>query len=222
MRMHRKPHLDERLLACSDLLTLRDEANLNMSEAAKERDFLDMDGIFKRRAERHLEIGCGKGGFVIEMAKKCPGIDFVAIEKISNVLITACEMAKETGLTNVHFLNTAAEVIPKYFPENSFSRIYLNFSNPLPKKGYMKQRLTHPKFLEIYKNVLIPGGEIWQKTDSECFFDYSKESFLACGFEIVESQNITANPFEGNVVTEHESLFTGRGCPIYRIVARKV
>ena len=165
--MHKKSHLEERLAACGSILTVADLTQKNMKLAAQERKLLNYASIFSNSNPVHLEIGCGKGGFVNKMATLHPEVNFLAVEKISNVMIEACESALTLGVRNLHFLICAAEVLPKYIPEHSVGRIYLNFSNPLPKLGYVKQRLTNPRFLEIYKNLLVPGGEIWQKTDDE-------------------------------------------------------
>lgn len=221
MRMHKKSHLEERLAACSDILTACDLSDKNMKTAAEKREYLNLQAIFGNGNPVHLEIGCGKGKFVLEMAEANRQINFVAVEKISNVIIEGCERLKQTDLCNVHFLNTSAEVLPKYFPENSVDRIYLNFSNPLPKLGYVKQRLTHPRFLAIYRALLKPNGEIWQKTDNEEFFDFSLENYGQCGFEIIsQCRDLKSNPFAGNVVTEHEQKFMDMGLPIFRAVAR--
>ncbi len=222
MRMHRKPHLDERLSAHGEIITLADLSDKNMQRAKESKDYLDLEKIFKNVNPVRLEIGCGKGKFVIESAIKEPNINFIAVEKVSNVIITAVEEVEKLGLKNVHFINCAAEVLEKYFKSGTFERIYLNFSNPLPKLGYAKQRLTHPKFLQIYKNLLSGGGQIWQKTDNEAFFDYSLESFASCGFKLSEvCRDITLSPFEGNIVTEHEKKFMEMGLPIFRAVATK-
>ncbi|MCD8201511.1 MAG: tRNA (guanosine(46)-N7)-methyltransferase TrmB [Clostridia bacterium] len=220
MRMRRKPHLDERLEACLDICLPMDLENKNMKVSAGMRDPLDFDAIFGRCAERRLEIGCGKGKFVLESAQREPGVDFVAVEKSTNVVITALEETKRLGIRNVYYINTAAQVLPRYIREDTFDRIYLNFSNPLPKSGCARQRLTHPGFLEMYKKFLKDGGEIWQKTDSAFFYEFSLESFKECGYEIIEKRDITKEPLEENIVTEHEELFMGRGLPIYRIVAK--
>ena len=142
MRMHKKSHLEERLSACADILKTPDVTEKNMKISANIPDILPLERIFGNANPVFLEIGCGKGKFVCETAKLCPDINFVAVEKISNVLIEALERAKAENIRNVYFLNCAAEVLPKYFEEGSVSRIYLNFSNPLPKEGYKKQRLT--------------------------------------------------------------------------------
>lgn len=221
MRMHRKDNLDARLAACADIMTGADLTEKNMKKAAEMKAYLDFESIFKNGNPVHLEIGCGKGGFVCGMAKLHPDVNFVAVEKVSNVIITACEAAKELGLTNVHFINCPAEVLPRYIKDGSIARIYLNFSDPLPKLGYSAQRLTNPRFLNIYKNLLEEGGKIWQKTDNEAFFDYSLESYAECGWKVEEvCRDLAANPFDGNVITEHEQKFMDDGRKIFRAVVR--
>ncbi len=219
--MHKKSHLEERLTACGSILTVADLTQKNMKLAAQERKLLNYASVFSNSNPVHLEIGCGKGGFVNKMATLHPDVNFLAVEKISNVMIEACESALSLGIKNVHFLICAAEVLPKYIPENSVERIYLNFSNPLPKLGYVKQRLTNPRFLEIYKKLLVTGGEIWQKTDDEAFFDYSLASYEEAGLKILSvCRDLEAHPFEGNVITEHERRFMDKGKKIFRAVVR--
>lgn len=132
MRMHRKDNLDARLAACADIMTAADLTEKNMKKAAELKDYINFAQVFKNDNPVHLEIGCGKGGFVTGMAKLHPNTNFIAVEKVSNVIITACESAKAEGLKNVHFINCPAEVLPRYIPEGSIERIYLNFSDPLP------------------------------------------------------------------------------------------
>ena len=108
----------------------------------------------------------------------------------------------------------------RYFSPRSVEVIYLNFSNPLPKEGYKKQRLTHPKFLKIYREILKEGGEIIQKTDDKSFYLFSLESFKEAGFNVTYScEDLKNNPVEGDVETEHERAFKEQGKPIFRIVA---
>ncbi len=220
MRMHRKSHLDERLSACGKILTTADLTDKNMLRAAGEKQYLDCVEIFGNDNPVYLEIGCGKGKFVAETAKLNPDINFVACEKISNVIIDACERVIAEGITNVYFLNCAAEVLAKYFKPRSVEKIYLNFSNPLSKEGYKKQRLTHPRFLDIYREILKEGGLIVQKTDDGDFYRFSLESFKEAGYTVIETcEDLASNPVAGDVETEHERLFKSRGKPIYRIVA---
>ena len=221
MRMHKKGHLEERLEACADILTVADLSDKNMKRAAEVKEYLDFGEIFKNGNPVRLEIGCGKGKFVCETAPKNPAVNFFACEKISNVLIEACERVKAENIKNVHFLNCAAEVLPKYFRAHTVEKIYLNFSNPLPKEGYKKQRLTHPKFLEIYRKILICGGEIIQKTDDKNFYLFSLESYKEAGYKILSvCEDLKNNPVEGDVETEHEKLFKSQGKPIFRIVVQ--
>ena len=220
--MHRKSRLDERIAACSDIVKIADMSEKDMRISATIPDLLPLSEIFGNGNPIHLEIGCGKGGFVAETAKLNPDINYIAVEKISNVLVEALERAKAEKLTNVYFINCAAEVLPKYLSEGSVSRIYLNFSNPLPKEGYKKQRLTHPKFLDMYRRLLKDGGEIIQKTDDRDFYLFSLESYRSCGYEICDvREDLTADPVEGDVRTEHEKMFISRGKNIYRIAAVK-
>ncbi len=221
MRMHKKSHLEERLQACSDIVTVADLSDKNMKKAIESKAYLGVNEIFGNANPVNLEIGCGKGKFIIETAEKHPDENFLACEKISNVLIEALEGVKERGLKNVYFLNCAAEVLQKYIKNGTIEKIYLNFSNPLPKEGYKKQRLTHPRFLKRYKELLVDGGEIIQKTDDEPFFEFSLESFRQEGFEIVNvCRDLASFPVEGDIETEHESHFKAMGRKIYRVVAR--
>jgi len=226
MRMRKKRNFDARMQACGDLL-LAKGANgiLNMKEAAKNYraliDFATAFGQERKDLPIALEIGCGKGGFVIELAKRQPSVNFIALEKMSNVILTPLEEVKKQGVENIRFLNIRAECIPCYIPEGSLDTIYLNFSTPLPKLGYATQRLTHRNFLETYKKLLKKGGRIIQKTDDRDFFDFSLEEYTACGFKL---ENTTYNLHENsnpewNIVTEYEAKWVERGLPIHRVEA---
>ena len=220
MRMRRKRNFEERMQACGDLLLARGTNGiLNMKEAAENfRALIDFSSAFGNDNPVALEIGCGKGGFIIELAKRTPNVNYLALEKMSNVILTPLEEVKKQELTNVRFLNIRAECIPCYIPEGSLDVIYLNFSTPLPKLGYATQRLTHRGFLEVYKKLLKKGGKIIQKTDDRDFFEFSLEEYKACGFDL---QNVTYNLHENgnpewNIVTEYESKWVERGLPIHR------
>ncbi len=220
MRMHRKNNLDARLDGCAEILTVCDLSDKNMKRAAEVKDYFDFKKIFGNTNPVCLEIGCGKGKFVCETAAMNSELNFVACEKISNVIVDACERALHDGLKNVRFLNCAAEVLEKYFPPKSVDAIYLNFSTPLPKEGYKKQRLTHPRFLEIYRRILKDGGKIYQKTDDRDFYLFSLESYKQADMRVLETcEDLKNNPVEGDVETEHERLFKSQNKAIYRIVA---
>lgn len=202
---------------CGDIVKIADLSDKNMKRAALTPEYLPFIEIFGNANPVHLEIGCGKGKFVCDMAKANPDINFVAVEKISNVLIEALERARAEKLKNVYFLNCAAEVLQKYFKSGSVSVLYLNFSNPLPKEGYKKQRLTHSRFLGIYADVLKKGGKIIQKTDDYGFFSFSLESFVEAGFKVLETCEDYKGS-QGDAETEHEKKFKEQGKRIYRAV----
>jgi tRNA (guanine-N7-)-methyltransferase len=209
--------------ACGELL-LAKGANgiMNMKEAAENfRALVDYKAVFGNENPVMLEIGCGKGGFVCELAKANPNVNYIALEKMSNVVLTAMERVREEGIGNIRFLNIRAECLPCYIPEDSLSGIYLNFSTPLPKLGYASQRLTHRNFLNVYKKLLQKGGRVIQKTDNRDFFDFSLEEYRECGFAL---ENVTydlhknGNP-EWNIVTEYEAKWVEQGLPIHRVEA---
>ena len=223
MRMRKKRNFEARMSARSDLLLARGANGiLNMKEAAENfRALIDFESVFGNGNPVALEIGCGKGGFILSLAEREQGVNFLALEKMSNVILTALEDTAKRGVENVRFLNIRAECLPCYIPENSLSTIYLNFSTPLPKLGYATQRLTHRNFLEVYKKLLKDGGKIVQKTDDRDFFEFSLEEYKACGFAL---ENVTfdlhekGNP-EWNIVTEYEQKWVERGLPIHRVEA---
>lgn len=223
MRMRKKRNFEARMEACGNLL-LAKGANgiLNMKEAAENyRALIDFSKEFGNDFPVALEIGCGKGGFVIELSKSEPNVNYLALEKMSNVILTPMEEVKKQGITNIRFLNIRAECLPCYIPEDSLDRIYLNFSTPLPKLGYATQRLTHRNFLEVYKKLLKKGGKILQKTDDRDFFEFSLEEYKACGFAL---ENVTYDLHKGgnpswNIVTEYESKWVDQGLPIHRVEA---
>ena len=209
--------------ACGDLLLARGTNGiLNMKEAAEHyRALVDLSAAFGNKNPVALEIGCGKGGFVCALAEREPNVNFLALEKMSNVILTPLETVKQQGIPNIRFLNIRAECLPCYIPEGSLDAIYLNFSTPLPKLGYATQRLTHRNFLEVYKKLLKKGGRILQKTDDREFFEFSLGEYEACGFAL-ENVNYdlheNGNP-EWNIVTEYESKWVERGLPIHRVEA---
>ena len=193
MRMRRKKYLDERLDACGNV-------NLGwlVDYAAEQRG---------ETQQRTLDV------------REIFG-NFIAVEMARNVIVSAMELAVKENLPNLKFLMGKAEYLEKFFPENSVERIYLNFSCPYPKETYKKHRLTHPVFLEIYKHILIPGGEIHQKTDNMKLFEFSIENLSQCGFKLKNvSLDLHNSGFEGNIVTEYEKRFSEQGFPIYRLEA---
>ena len=213
MRMRKKKHGAERIAACAEYL-ISDVAPLSRLGS-------DPTGVFSEARPIHMEIGCGKGSFAVGMAKANPQWSFIAVEKISDVACCALEKAKATAEErpgdNLRFLIGDAQFLSDWVEPHSVSRIYLNFSDPWPKKGYAKRRLTHRNFLALYKNILTEGGELYLKTDNEGLFDFSLEEFEAMGLTLLfSSRDFHKTPeAEGNIMTEYEANFSSRGMPIY-------
>lgn len=206
MRMRTRSHLEERLALCS---------NLSLQK------YDDSAKSYVQGHCLHIEIGCGKGNFITKTALNNPNIRYIAIEKVSNVIVLAMEKAKNSELENLRFMRGNFEYLGETFPDKSVDRIYLNFSDPWPKKGYAKRRLTHGGFLEIYKRILKDNGEICFKTDNRDLFDFSLESFPENGFTLSDvTYDLHNSDFEGNIMTEYEERFSSMGVPICRLVAR--
>ena len=220
MRMRKKKYLDERIDACEGLLLTLVSEDRNFETAKEKKNYLDFEELFGNSNPVYMEIGCGKGQFVCELAKLHPEYNYLAVEKVGNVIVSAAERAKNEGLTNVRFLKCGAEYLQCFIPKKSIEGLYLNFSCPYPKKAYTSHRLTNERFLNIYKDILKDGAEIHQKTDNMHFFEYSIEEFTKCGFALKNiSLDLHSSDFEGNIVTEYESKFVAEGLPIYRLEA---
>lgn len=217
--MRRKKHLEDRLAACGDKIFFMDREDRNF-EVKTTDSILDLKAMFGNDNPVHMEIGCGKGKFVCDIARQNPGINYLAVEKASNVIVDAAEKAIELDIPNIIFLRGGAEYLDSYIPEKSVGRIYLNFSCPFPKKSYASHRLTHHRFLEIYKRLMQEGAEIHQKTDNMQLFEFSIEEFSHSGFGIKNvSLDLHKSSFEGNIMTEYETRFAELGQPIYRLEA---
>ena len=221
MRMRKKKYLEDRLAAVSDILFKIDTYDRNFNTAILEKEYIDFEKWFGNNNPIYLEIGCGKGKFAVEYAKQHPEINVLAVEKSANVIVGACEIAIAEGVNNLRFIGGSAEYLEKFIPPHTIARLFLNFSCPFPKKAYASHRLTHRKFLSIYKNLLQKGAEIHQKTDNMHFFEFSISEFSQSGFGIYNvSLDLHASDFEGNIMTEYESRFVALGQPIYRLEAK--
>lgn len=224
MRMRRKRNLEPRIEACKDVLLVRGAPCLNLKEAEESfRALFDYREVFGNDNPVELEVGCGNGGFIKELAVREKEKNFICVELCDNVILTAMERMKEAEIKNVKFLNIPAEILRCYLPEESIEQIYLNFSTPLPEKSREKQRLTSPRFLKIYDRLLKPHGRILQKTDSEAFFDYSLEEMRRFGFEIERvTRDLHRSEFaKDNIVTEYERGFLEQGKRIFALTAIK-
>ena len=179
-----------------------------------EDGFIDIENTFGKNGVISLEIGCGKGAFVLGKAQKEPGELFIAAELVRDIIMMAMEKIAASGIGNVRFLNVNAENIDSAIPSGSVDSLYLNFSDPWPKKRNAKRRLTAPAFLERYKKILAPGGKIYFKTDNKGLFDYSLESFVANGFTVTDvCFDLHGDPVlsKDNVETEYEKNFSAKG-----------
>ena len=218
--MRKKKHLEERLAAVSDYLYISNSDDRNFNTAINDKDYIDFAHFFGKERPLFLEIGCGKGGFATQFAKQNPDVNLIAVEKDANVIVSACEKAKENSLDNLRFIKCSAEYLERHIKEKSIERIFLNFSCPFPKNSYASHRLTSSGFLNIYKRVMCNGAEIHQKTDNMKFFEFSIEQLSQNGFAIKNlSLDLHKSGFEGNIVTEYESRFSALGQPIYRLEA---
>lgn len=224
MRMRKKAHLEERLEKCIEtgkLIILNCE-DRNFVTSVEKKEYLDLPALFGNDNPIIMEIGCGKGQFARELAKREPGLNILAIEKTSNVIVEAAEKAIAEKIPNLILLRADANYLEKFIPDNSISGLYLNFSCPYPKKSYAVHRLTHRNFLKIYDKLLKPDAGIFQKTDNREFFEFSIQEFSEYGFILRNvSLDLHHSDFEGNIVTEYEQRFSEMGLPIYRLEAWK-
>lgn len=223
MRMRLRANLQEKMLACGEWLALYEGLNFYARKEDEKYNLIDCKKLFGNDNPVYLEIGCGKGDFIIQTALLHPEINFLALEKISNVIVLGLKRAYDMRIPNLRFINCNAQNLNYYLNAHTVSRIYLNFSCPYPKGTYKNHRLTNKRFLDIYKKILIDGSEIWQKTDNIHFFEYSLTEFSKSGFIITEMQlDLHHSDFEGNILTEYETKFSQMGMPIYRLVAKCV
>ena len=180
--------------------------------------------LFDGSASLMLEIGCGKGRFITKTAAKNPGIGFIAMEREQTILAAAARLAREAGVENVRFILGDAKELLEYFAQKELSRIYLNFSDPWPrKKKWAKRRLTHRSFLALYREVLGADREpeLFFKTDNSILFDFSLKEFEFCGWRLENvTRNLHAESYAAeNIMTEYERRFHERNQPIYRLEA---
>ncbi len=169
----------------------------------------------------HIEVGTGKGQFLVGMATLHPDINYIGIEKYDSVLITAMERVKESKQANVKFLNEDVGELLDFFGEKEVDRVYINFTDPWPKNRHEKRRLTYKGFLHLYEQILKGNGQVHLKTDNQGLFEYSLESFADYGMTLHQvSLDLHRSHFEGNVMTEYEEKFSKKGMRIYRCEAQ--
>ena len=177
--------------------------------------------IFNNGNPIHIEIGMGKGQFLMELATRNPDINYIGIEKFSSVLIRAVQKEEELQLTNLVFVRMDATEITEVFEENEIDRIYLNFSDPWPKDRHAKRRLPSRQFLERFGVVLKDEGQIEFKTDNNGLFDFALEEVEPGGFKIIQvTRDLHNEPSmnEGNIMTEYEEKFSKLGNNINKYI----
>ena len=176
--------------------------------------------VFCNKNPIQIEIGMGKGRFIIEKALKNPNINYIGIEKYDSVIVRALEKIPK-NLKNLRLIRMNALDIDKIFYKE-VDTIYLNFSDPWPKKRHASRRLTSPVFLEKYENVFADCKKICQKTDNRLLFEYSIVNLSEAGYKIREiSLDLHNSLIENNIMTEYEARFVEKGNKIYYLFAEK-
>lgn len=177
--------------------------------------------IFGNQNPVRIEIGMGKGRFIMELARQNPNINYIGIEKYSSVLIRGIQKLEADPLPNLYFIRMEAEEITSVFAKGEIERIYLNFSDPWPKDRHAKRRLPSCEFLRRYDEILISDGVIEFKTDNRDLFRFALGELEPAGWKILqmtEDLHHDAHMMEGNVMTEYEERFSSKGNPIYKYV----
>ena len=174
--------------------------------------------VFKNDNPLQIEVGCGKGGYIIGLAKTFPEVNFVAIEKYDSVLLRVLEKIEEDTIPNLRILVYDAGDLNKIFAKGEVSIVYLNFSDPWPKNKHYKRRLTSSVYLKEYKDILVKGGLIVQKTDNMSLFESSLESLSLQGWSIFDISLDLHKTDIFNIMTEYEEKWSPKG-PIYKLSA---
>ena len=204
MRMRKKKNQESRVDACRDYMIHNREELL----------------AYRESFPCELEIGCGKGGFICQMANRHPDRFYLALEVSTGALITAMERAIAEGLTNIRVINANAVILNEWFEKGEVGKIYLNFSDPWPKARHAKRRLTYRSFLEEYRSILPDDGVIEFKTDNRPLFDFSLEEFEAVGMKMTDiTYDLHNSEYNAdNIMTEYEKNFSEKGFTITRVV----
>lgn len=176
--------------------------------------------VFEKEQPLHIEVGTGRGRFMVEMAKANPHINYIGIEKYTSVISDALDKLIEAEVPNLKLLNVDAQKLTDFFEDGEVDRVYLNFSDPWPKVRHEKRRLTYKTFLKMYQQILHAEGEIHFKTDNQGLFEFSIMSMANFGMTIhFLSLDLHNSDFEGNIMTEYEEKFSSKGNRIYRVEA---
>ncbi|WP_021168147.1 tRNA (guanine-N(7)-)-methyltransferase [Sporomusa ovata DSM 2662] len=208
MRLRKKPWVVEALTGFSDIVVQNPGEEL----AGNWHD------LFGNLLPLHVELGTGKGRFITGMAKQYQDlVNFTGIEAKEEIVYSAAQKVCEQELTNVQLLVFDVNDILKIFAPGEIEKLYINFCDPWPKNRHAKRRLTHVNFLNKYRTVLKPGGQLWFKTDNRPLFEFSLEQFSQLGLEInAVTYDLLNSGFAGNIMTEYEAKFSALGQPICR------
>ncbi len=204
-----------------------DEAIANSPYCIKEEEITagNWQSVFPKKQPLHIEIGMGKGQFIMGMAERDTEINYLGIEKYTSVLLRAVQKMDETPLDNLRLFCFNAETITEKFAPGEVDRIYLNFSDPWPKDRHAKRRLTSSAYLERYNEILAEGGHIEFKTDNRGLFDFSVEEIEASPIwkidAITYDLHNESSMNQGNIMTEYEEKFSSKGNPIYKLIASR-
>lgn len=179
--------------------------------------------VFGNSNPIEIEVGMGKGKFILKLAADNPHTNYVGIEVYSSVLLKAIQRRKDMDLPNLWFLRVDARELADIFGPEEVEKIYLNFSDPWPKDRHAKRRLTSPGFMAVYDRILKAGGTVEFKTDNRELFDYSLESIPSAGWNVdLYTFDLHNSPYaEGNVMTEYETKFAAEGKPICKLRASR-
>jgi tRNA (guanine-N7-)-methyltransferase len=212
MRLRYVPGQYQYLKSCEKAITEPEKRGQKLNKA------------FKNNNAVHVELGCGKGKFLRENAIKNPHINYFGFEKSVKVAYRCAKSAFENDPPNYYIVYSNGDILMEVFEEGSIDRIYLNFSDPWSKPSHYKRRLTHKKFLDIYRAVLFENGEIHMKTDNNELFEYSIEQLkIDNNWEFVMiTRDLHKSIYnEGNIMTEYEQRFANEGKKINKLIARK-
>ena len=194
-----------------------DENNLYI-ENSKEKIGKWKNEFENKKNPIYLEIGMGKGDFIVGMAKAFPNVNFIGMERNLTVLAKAAKKVKDEGLTNVRLISNDAEELEEIFKKGEIDKIYLNFSDPWPKKKHAKRRLTYSKFLDMYDVILKKDGVIEFKTDNQGLFEFTIMEIANTNRKIEYVSLDLHNTDELNIMTEYEYKFSQKGNRIYKMI----
>lgn len=211
MRLRYIPGQYQYLKDCDKAITEPEKTGYKLNQA------------FNNNNQIHVELGCGKGKFLREMALKNPDINYFGFEKSVKVAYRCAKSIFENDPANYFIVYSNGDILMDVFEPKSVERIYLNFSDPWPKPSHYKRRLTHKNFLDVYRIVLADNGEIHMKTDNNDLFEYSVEQLIEDNWEfILLTRDLHNSPHvEDNVMTEYEERFVSEGKKINKLIVRK-